>query len=284
MIGAVFRCMVLASLPALGAASPAPSTPCLGNRLGMRFVAIPGLSVLFSVWDTRVRDFAAFVHATRYDADAGMYSITADGKWVQRGNTWRRPGFAQTPDDPVVGVSWFDAEAFCRWLTDTERAAGRLAAGQRYRLPTDAEWSVAAGLGGETGATPEERNCRIAGLYPWGRVWPPPDRVGNYADAAAKQAFPRWRTIPGYEDGYVFTSPVGSFPPNRFGLYDMSGEVWQWCQDAYRPGSTHRPLRGGSWGSRDASHLLLSYRDPDRPGPGLRHSDLGFRCVLAPGS
>ena len=95
------------------------------------------------------------------------------------GNGWRDPGdgddglsyiagFSQTPLHPVVDVSWDDAAAFCRWLTENERAAGKLSAGQEFRLPTAAEWSRAVGLPAESGATPEAKNQKIANVYPWG--------------------------------------------------------------------------------------------------------------------
>ena len=134
------------------------------NSLGMVFVPVPGTSVLFCIWDTRVQDFQQFVDKTGYDATAGMYSFRSDGQ-KQRGDTWKHPGFAQGPTHPVCGVSWDDAQAFCHWLTKNERRAGTLAAKQSYRLPTDTEWSAAVGFQ----------------KYPWGNQWPPPPGAGNYA-------------------------------------------------------------------------------------------------------
>jgi hypothetical protein len=120
------------------------------NSLGMRFVLVAGTKVLFSVWNTRVRDFEMFVESTGYDATGGrMYSIDKDGWKQQRGATWKDPGFSQGSTHPVVGVSWNDAEEFCKWLTKSERSAGDLPEDREYRLPKDEEWSAAVGLKNE---------------------------------------------------------------------------------------------------------------------------------------
>lgn len=107
------------------------------NDLGMRFVPVPikggpgdGKSLLFSVWETRVKDFSAFVDATNYDA-----KTKSDGK--QMSENWQSPGFEQNGDHPVVFVNWNDARAFCKWLTDAERKSGHIKPNQHYRLPTD---------------------------------------------------------------------------------------------------------------------------------------------------
>ena len=99
-----------------------------------------------------MKDFRTFVEETGYvhmreteDEDSRMWSMDRDGE-KQRGHSWEDPGFDQTDDHPVVGVSWYDAKAFCEWLTLRERAAGRLPPDREYRLPTDHEWSVAVGL------------------------------------------------------------------------------------------------------------------------------------------
>ena len=106
------------------------------NSLGMKFVPVAGTQVLFSVWDTRVQDFETFVKRTDYDVTGGMYSLGKDG-WTQRGATWKEPGFSQGSTHPVVGVSWDDAEEFCKWLTKRERIAGDLPQDREYRLPKD---------------------------------------------------------------------------------------------------------------------------------------------------
>ena len=102
--------------------------------------------------------------------------------WMGR---WKKPSvleisISQANTHPVVNVSWEDANAFCAWLTKKELAEGKITASQRYRLPTDAEWSVAVGLGRETGSSPEEKDAGVKDVYPWGNQWPPPKAAGNY--------------------------------------------------------------------------------------------------------
>jgi serine/threonine protein kinase len=214
------------------------------NTLGMRFVPVPGTKVLFCVWETRVQDYEAFVKATQRE--------------------WERPSFDQGPDHPAVNVSWEDAKAFCKWLTDKERAEGKLRADEEYRLPTDAEWSAAVGLPEEVGATPRDKDEKIKDVYPWGK-WPPPVGAGNYAESLKV-------------DTHAYTSPVGSFAPNRFGIFDLGGNVWERCEDEYYPGSGSRVLRGGSWLSSGPDNLLSSLRNID--SPDYRFGNVGFRCVV----
>jgi Sulfatase-modifying factor enzyme 1 len=249
------------------------------NSLGMKFVPINGTQALFSIWDTRLEDFQAFVDSTGYEATEGMWSLGNDG-WKQRGASWKDPGFKQGSTHPVVGVSWDDAKAFCEWLTKRERSSGGLPEGLEYRLPTDEEWSVAVGLDSEPGSTPQEKSSKIK-LYVWGQTWPPPAGSGNYCGVESKiGAEPaKWIVIDGYNDGYPRTSPVGSFTANRNGLYDMGGNVWQWCEDWYNSENTHRVLRGAAWDSRNPIFILASARDYITPD--YRGSFIGFRCVLA---
>ncbi len=255
------------------------------NSLGMKFVPVAGTQVLFSIWDTRVQDFETFVKSTDYDAIGGMYSLGWDG-WKQRGATWKEPGFSQGANHPVVGVSWIDAEEFCKWLTKRERSAGDLPEDREYRLPTDEEWSAAVGLKNEAGSTPEEKSRKIK-VYPWDipqkrdKSWPPPKGAGNYAGEEAKNGdWPsEWPIIEGYNDGYPQTSPVGSFSADQFGLYDMGGNVWQWCEDWYNAQAQSRVLRGASWVDFRPDFLLASYRDLHTPDH--RNSVIGFRCVVA---
>ena len=162
-----------------------PASPSFGpvagrpwtNSLGVKFVPAGTDGVLFSVWDVRVKDFKAFVDATGYDATKGMVSFDNDGTdgWKARGDTWKSPGFAQTDDDPVVGVNLDDAKAFCAWLTKKEQAEGKLGANQLYRLPSDAEWSKAVGLNESSEGTPQSKGLSkgFETVYPWGSGWPP---------------------------------------------------------------------------------------------------------------
>ena len=255
------------------------------NSLGMEFVPVAGTQVLTSVWDTRMQDFEIFVKSTGYDPRGGMWSIGKDG-FEQRGATWKEPGFSQGPTHPVVGVSWYDAEEFCKWLTSRERSAGDLPQDRKYRLPTDGEWSAAVGLKNEVGSTPKEKSGKIV-LYPWDipqkrvKSWPPPAEAGNYAGEEAKIG--DWSSlspvIEGYNDGYPRTSPVGSFAANQFGLYDMGGNVWQWCEDLYGDLTLFRVMRGASWEAFNPGALLASYRRGCLPS--TRSAIIGFRCVVA---
>ncbi|HEY3898887.1 MAG TPA: bifunctional serine/threonine-protein kinase/formylglycine-generating enzyme family protein [Chthoniobacter sp.] len=229
------------------------------NSLGMKFVPVD--DVLMDVWPTRVRDYDAFCANT--------------------GRARPVPDFTQDGTHPVVKVSWEDANAFCEWLTKKELDAERLEPGQSYRLPTDREWSKAAGLPDEGGNTPEERDGKLKD-FPWGKQWPPPPLSGNFADYTAGKRGARG--IPGYHDGFPQTSPVASFPPNRLGLFDMSGNVWQWCEDSYKGDSASARdwgvLRGGSWDTSSPIELRSSYRNVVERSE--REVIYGFRCVLAP--
>ena len=174
----------------------------------------------------------------------------------------------------MVLVNWDDATAFCEWLTEREIGAEKIADGQLYRLPTDAEWSRAAGLPDEGGTSPQDRDGKIK-EFAWGKQWPPPAGAGNFADASLR----RGPLIAGYHDGFAQTSPVGAFPANKLGLYDMAGNVWQWCAEPYTPGSHWGVLRGGSWANAKPSELFVSCRNViDRPDRDVLY---GFRVVLA---
>ena len=229
---------------------PEPGQP-FTNSLGMKF--IPVGDVRMSVWETRVQDYEAFCRAT------SRHCEPAD--------------FAQTPTHPVVKVNWFDAVAFCKWLTEKERDENLIEDRQSYRLPTDREWSAAVGLANESGATPQARDGKIKNEFPWGKQWPPPTGAGNYPPGAGQRR--------------GATMPVGSFKPNSLGLYDLGGNVWEWCADTYKGGSsgTGRDwgvLRGGSWATTSRSEMQSSYRNVvDR---NERDVIYGFRCVLAPES
>ena len=264
------------------------------NSLGMKFVPVPGTRVLFAIWDTRVQDFQRFVSETGYHVTGKMWSLGEPIVRKQGGATWNQPGFVQGPTHPVVGVNWDDAEAFCSWLTKREHASKVLSEELHYRLPTDTEWSVAVGLDHEDGATPKEKSGKITGVYPWGPQWPPPHTAGNYAGKEAQNRVP-FAFTSNYQDNWIFTSPVGSFDANKYGLYDMGGNVWQWCEDWYDTSKDSRVLRGGSWDDTidtDDQQLLSSYRGHVSfigryagvlpPGElGSAADNIGFRCVVA---
>ncbi|MCX6910613.1 MAG: SUMF1/EgtB/PvdO family nonheme iron enzyme, partial [Verrucomicrobia bacterium] len=239
-----------APTPAVVAPQPAAqSGQQWTNSLGMKFVPVPGTAVLFSIWDTRVQDYQVFVAAT--------------------GRSYQQPKFQQGPTHPAVNMSWEDTKAFCDWLTLKERQEGSLSPQQIYRLPTDAEWSVAVGLPPENGDTPKDNEGKNKEAYPWGGPWPPPKGAGNYHNRLGT-------------DDFEFTSPVDYCRPNRFGLYDMGGNVWQWCEDWYDNAHTVHAYRGACWFNSGTPILLSSCRnegkEPSRDGV------IGFRCVLAGGA
>ncbi len=222
-------------------AAAVDGTKTFTNSLGMIFRAVPGTNVLFCVWPTRVKDYQAFVSA--------------------KGRNWPKPDFAQGPTHPAVCVTWEDAAAFAAWLTHREQAAGTLPKDEWYRLPTSAEWNVAIGLPAENA----QEGTTETPVYPWGTQWPPPVGAGNYSPDLDV-------------DSYAYTSPVGSFKPNRFGLYDMGGNVWQWCQDYFNNSPDYRVLRGASWRMRDPEDLVSSKVIGNKPDLAL--SVYGFRLVI----
>ncbi|MBK8039501.1 MAG: SUMF1/EgtB/PvdO family nonheme iron enzyme [Verrucomicrobiaceae bacterium] len=250
------------------------------NTLGMKFVPVQGTQVLFGIWPTRVQDYAAFAKAQ----EAGGKKV--DGAW----KTQQKDGVpvGREADHPVVGVSWDDAQVFCRWLTAKETAEGKLVKGAKYRLPTDAEWSTAVGMPPEPGATPAEKHAKNNVDYPWGTQWPTAKKVGNFADESFHRKFqPVWDSqskreqnswLQGYDDGFPTIAPVGSFPANPHGLFDMGGNVWQFCEDLWGNETNERVLRGSSWINREPLHSS----DRNHYPPNLRNHYYGFRCVLEP--
>lgn len=234
------------------------------NGIGMRFVPL-GQDLMASIWEIRVRDYELFVkesgHLSPYPTD-----------------------FPQTPDDPVVNVTRDDAREFCTWLTERERKDERIAQTHVYRLPTDLEWSEMAGLQEDPKISPSWRHGQKQPIFPWGLNWLRSDViVGNFADVSASRlpGVPIEKTIPGYDDAFTYTAPVGSFPANSLGLYDISGNVEEWVDDDYSKLGTNLlgVLRGGSWNSYQAEGLFAGSRNPVLPSNS--DSSSGFRVVLA---
>ncbi len=236
------------------------------NGIGMRFAPLrigPDQDLMVSIWETRVQDYRTFV------AESGHPPPP-------------EPDFPQDPDHPVVNVTRDDAIAFCKWLTRREIDQERITTAQFYRLPTDLEWSRMAGIEEVPGRGPGWRDARKDKVFPWGNSWPPPENTGNYADAAAAMAsgVPPERTIPRYEDGFTYTSPVGSFPPNANGVHDLSGNVHEWVEDPYSELDPNRlgVVRGGGWNSYRREHLYIGSRNA--VPPTFLDRIYGFRVVL----
>lgn len=234
------------------------------NSLGMKFRPVG--PVLFSVWETRLRDFEAFVRGATDNTARPMDSLGQDG-WGPHGHSWKEPGYPQGPNHPVSGMKWDDAVAFCAWLTKEELNRGWLRPGQRYRLPTDDEWSLAVA----------EDQLQ----FPWGNSSVPPPGAGNYAGTEVKADRDRSLTRPrleNYTDDFPRAGPVGSFAPNRSGLCDLGGNVLEWCEDSHHVSADIQILRGGSWDSSSEEELQSSYRI--NIPTGHRSGQYGFRCVL----
>ncbi|MCA9166782.1 MAG: SUMF1/EgtB/PvdO family nonheme iron enzyme, partial [Planctomycetales bacterium] len=162
------------------------------------------------------RDFVADVgYQTDVEKNRTEPRTYIDGSGTprtERGLNWNRTGMSQNVRHPVVFVTWDDATRFCQWLTFKERTS--------YSLPTEAQWEYAARAGSErvywNSDNPEDLT-----------------QVANVRDATLRRQFPGWPDTLRRSDGYVFTSPVGSFRANPFGLYDVHGNVWEWCSDWY---------------------------------------------------
>ena len=231
----------------------------LDNELGQHEVTLPAYAIgRFPVTNA---EFARFMEAGGYAkqdywTEAGWQRKEADG-WSEP-RYWQDEQFNQ-PEQPVVGVSWYEAAAYCRWLSAES--------GRSYRLPSEAEWEKAAR--GSDGRR-----------YPWGNAWDK-EKCNNS------------------ELGLQRTTPVGQYSPagdSPHGLSDMAGNVWEWCSTRwggaetkptygypYQPdereeveGEDTRVMRGGSW-YNGAAWCRCSYRGGF--SPGLRDLNRGFRCA-----
>ncbi len=233
------------------------------NELGNTFVPVDGLpNVLFSTWETRVKDFEQFVKETGHDM-RGLEPYDGD-----KTRTWQKPGFEQTGDHPVVLVSRQDAEAFCRWLTEKERKAGRLLPGQVYRLPTDREWSAAMGVLDEPGDFPADRKFP-ENVFTWPKGSAPPRNAENL----------NWTN-----DDFRFTAPVGSGAANSFGIYDLLGNVAEICADPWGIADPNghdaaATIRGSAYQSE---LKVWRHRQDDSQAGSKRigSANVGCRCVL----
>ena len=228
-------------------------------------------------YEITVTQFKAFVDDSGYKTDAE----NGDGSYIWTGTEWKKTAginwrhdeegkLRSNGDYPVVHVSWNDADAYCKWLSRKTS--------KKYRLPTEAEWEYAAGNG--------SRHTK----YSWGNSLPSGTKVGNVADETAKKRF-SWTIFDGYTDGYVFAAPVGSFSANDFGLHDMTGNVWEWCNDWYDNYSSsavtnptgavtgsHRVHRGGGW-DYGPQNCRVAHRNNNTPT--YRLLNLGFRVAYS---
>lgn len=259
------------------------------NSLGMKFVPVPmgagpsskGQEICFSIWETRSRDYAAYTHNAAYSMSG---HVTDEWKTAEMAGVPVGRGTGESAEEsshPVANVSHDDAMAFCLWLTKKDRAAGVIGAKDEYRLPTDVEWSYAVGIGEKENAstTPNDKTRGLTGIYPWGTSFEPSAISGNYSDEDAKaNGVELLGLIPGYHDGHATTAPVGSYPPNVLGLYDMGGNLSEWTSSVLEPGSDSFVVRGASWTGYFPENLLSSHREHGTAG--FRDYGFGFRCVL----
>jgi hypothetical protein len=168
------------------------------------------------------------------------------------------------PEQPVVYVSWNDAQAFCDWLN--KNYSDRIPANSEFRLPTAYEWEFVAACG-------DERR------YPWGNQWPP--LYGNFSDMTARKNISQWNGILGYDDGYTVTCLVKDSGMNEWGIYGLAGNVWEWCNDWFDNADRKFKIRkGGSWDFDPRSSLTVTAKGLDRPD--AKYDTIGFRVVVAP--
>ena len=229
--------------------------------------------------EVTVGQFVKFLKDSEYKTEAETASsggyLWSEGKWQRGANArWHNPGYVQTHDHPVSNVAWSDAIAFCEWLSRKE--------GDEYRLPREAEWEYVCRAGSTTLFSTGDDPASLEGF-------------ANIADAATL-ALPLHKQMTwaaAWNDGFAFTAPVGSFKPNNFGLFDMHGNVHEWCHDRYDgapyvqspvtdptgPTTGERNVhRGGGWDNWSGF-----CRSADRYGShseSLRTEWAGFRVVI----
>ena len=226
------------------------------NSLGMALVPVGDL--LVASYETPLMDYRDYVTDMQISMPVTVIS--------------------QELNHPVTGVTRNEAQAFCDWLTLRERSFDMIRPTQRYRLPTDVEWSLFAGITGESGNTPEERGRQRQARYPWGDAWPPPSGSGNYADESASGLLRNY-VIAGYNDNFPATSVIGSLGPRENGMHDLSGNVWEWVSDRYGSGGHDLGgVRGGGWNTYEQERLSLHYRNP--VPMDSREDFFGFRYLL----
>jgi formylglycine-generating enzyme required for sulfatase activity len=188
-----------------------------------------------------LEQYAGFVDETGHDAESKCVLFVNGKLEYRQGYSWRNSGFAQGRLHPAVCVNWNDAKAYVAWLAHKT--------GKAYRLLTEAEWEYAARARTEPGVYPR---------YSFGNDARDMCRYANGTDQTAKNSIGgiTWPVLP-CNDGYAYTSPVGSFEANGFGLYDMQGNSWQWTEDCYHDSYYGAPKDGSAWTSGDCSHHIL---------------------------
>lgn len=218
--------------------------------------------------------FAAFIDATGYEMSQGCYTWDGWNARLVESLDWRDPGYgrAPLPEEPIACVNWREAQAYVKWLSAKT--------GESYRLLTEAEWEYAARGG-------------LDSDYLWGEDESRACEYANVFDKSAQGLHPDAPIAPALcDDGHGQVAPAGSFKPNDFGLYDMSGNVWEWVfdchvvpypDDAPTDGSPvitdtcdRRGVKGGAWmTSVDRQRFTFRGRDPEE----LNSQVFGFRVA-----
>lgn len=226
------------------------------------------------IHEVTVEQFRGFVQASGYQVDAERVPSNVVGFDLGSGRdarnpkcNWQQPGIPQTDRHPVCCISWNDAVAFCRWVSEKENAT--------YRLPSEAAWEYACRAGTQS-------------LFFHDNDWDTLHTLANVADATLKERYPNWPGTIAGRDEFVFTSPVGSFYANAFGLFDTVGNVAEYCQDWYAgdyfarsprddpPGpesGSRRVARGADW--HTVARIANRYFVP----PDRSQHTAGFRVV-----
>ena len=217
-------------------------------------------------------------YKTAAEADGtGGWGLNREGKYEGRKPeyTWQQTGYELTAEHPVVNMTWNDAKAFCEWLSKKE--------GKKYRLPTEAEWEYACRAGTKTRYASGDEPESVA-------------KMANIADASSVEQglkqFPDYKQFAlKASDGHYTPAPVGSFAANAFGLHDMHGNVWEWCQDYYDenyyskspvddpqgPAEGRLHVRRGGAFHTFPLYVRSSFRNWN--SPRTRYLNLGFRVA-----
>jgi formylglycine-generating enzyme required for sulfatase activity len=291
--------MSLSSRP--GDAAPAPNREVITNSIGMKLAPIRAgefqmgapetdkdaqpdekpqhkvkitRTFYLGVYAVTIGQFRAFIKDSGHEVGRGAWKTVTPSLKLEPGtarNDWANPGFEISDDHPVFNVDYPDAEAFCKWLSKKE--------GKAYRLPTEAEWEYA---------------CRAGTTTRWS-CGDDKDDLVEFANIVYDH-FPKYarsNSPKGAHNLYLVTAPVGKFKPNPWGLYDMHGNVWQWCGDWYeedyyqkspevdpkgpeKGASELRVIRGGTW-----ARGPLCCRSSNRYGiSGAVSLWVGFRVVM----
>ena len=234
-----------------------------------------------------VSQYSKFVDATGYVTDAeknaggnkgcfiwsdsgGISRSTASWDW-KAGTSWRNPGYKQKGNFPATCLSWNDAVAYANWLSNKT--------GQRYSLPTEAQWEYAARAGSTSRYLSSNDSASLC-------------KHANVADQSLSPSDSKWSNRVSCNDKYWFSAPVASYKANRAGLHDMQGNVWEWVDDVWassfkntprnglanRSGnSTSRVLRGGAW---DGDAKLIRVSNRSKAQVSNRTATTGFRLVV----